>query len=121
VPDTEILEDVCDNERDSAKLSGGVRLAPGVLGKYAGTYEFAPGREAVVTVSGDLLFLEEGANPTKLAFVPHSETTFLASVTNDALEFAKDSKGTVTHFVLRGRGNDQKAVRKTAGASGQKK
>jgi hypothetical protein len=121
VPDTEILEDVCDNERDSAKLSGGVRLTQEVLGKYAGTYEFAPGREAVVTVNRDLLFLQEGANPTKLAFVPHSETTFLASVTNDALEFVKDSKGTVTHFVLRGRGNDQKAVRKTAGAPGQKK
>jgi len=120
VPDTEILEDVCDNERDSAKLSGGVRLAPEVLAKYAGTYEFAPGREAVVTVSGDLLFLQEGANPTKLAFVSHSEATFLASVTNDALEFVKDSKGTVTHFVLRGRGNDQKAVRKAAGVPGQK-
>jgi hypothetical protein len=95
-------------------LQSGVKLAPELLAKYAGTYELAPGREAVVTISGDLLFLQEGPNAAKLAFVSRSETSFLASVTNDALEFVKDAQGTVTHFVLRGRGNDLKAIRKGA-------
>ena len=112
VPDTALLEDVCENERDSSHLKGGVRLAPEILSKYAGVYEFAPGREAVVTISGDLLFAQAGANAAKLAFVSRSETTFLASVTNDALEFFKDAQGAVTHVMWRGRGNDQKAVRK---------
>src|SRR5712692_3919003 len=65
--DTALLEDVCENERDSSHLSAGVKLAPEVLSKYAGIYEFAPGRQAVVTVSGDLLWAQDG-NAAKLAF-----------------------------------------------------
>lgn len=66
----------------------------------------------VVTTIGDLLFAREGANGAKLAFVPRSDTTFLASVTNDAIEFVKDAQGAVTHLMWRGRGNDERAVRK---------
>jgi hypothetical protein len=93
------LEDVCENERDNSHLERGVRLAPEVLSKYAGSYEFAPGRSVVVTVSGDLLFAQEGATAAKLAFVPRSDTSFLASVTNDSIEFVKDSQGAVTHLI----------------------
>jgi hypothetical protein len=111
--DTALLEDVCENERDSGHLAPGVKLAPGILSKYAGTYEFAPGRQAVVTVSGDLLMTQEGN--VKLMFVSRTETTFLSSQTNDALEFVKDAQGAVTHLIWRGRGNkDEKAIRKTA-------
>jgi len=48
-----ILEDVCENEQSGVHLVGGVKVAPEMLAKYAGTYEFAPGRQAVVTDSGD--------------------------------------------------------------------
>ena len=111
-PDTVLLEDVCENERSGAHLEAGVKLAQEILSKYAGTYEFAAGRTVVVTASGDLLFTQEGANAARLAFVPRSDTIFLASVTNDAIEFVKDSRGAVTHLIWRGRGNDEKAVRK---------
>jgi hypothetical protein len=111
--DTALLEDVCENERDSGHLAPGFRLAPEILSKYAGTYEFAPGRQTVVTISDNLLWAQEG-NARKLAFVSQSETTFLSSQTNDALEFVKDAQGAVTHLVWRGRGNsDEKAVRKS--------
>jgi len=110
VPDTTLLEDVCENERDSSHLAPGVSLTPDVLSQYAGTYEFAPGRAVVITTSGALLYAQEG-KAAKIAFVSKSETAFLSSQTNDALEFVKDGQGRVTHLMWRGRGNDQKAVR----------
>jgi hypothetical protein len=120
-PDTALLEDVCENERDTSHLERGVKLAPEILSKYAGSYAFAPGRPVMVTTSGDLLFVQEGANATKLAFVPRSDGVFLASVTNDAIEFVKDSQGAVTHLIWRGRGNDEKAVRTGSTAQDQKR
>ena len=113
VPDTTLLEDVCENEHSGAHLMAGVKLAPTLLSTYAGTYELAPGREAIVTVDGALLWVQEGTS-AKIAFVSRSETSFLSSQTNDALEFVKDAQGRVTHFMWRGRGADQKAVRKGA-------
>src|ERR1700681_1069003 len=58
-PDTDLLEDVCENEIDATHLSGdtGIRLSPELLASYAGVYEFAPGRQVVVTVTGDMLFV----------------------------------------------------------------
>src|SRR6195256_1668837 len=59
-PDTELLEDVCENERDAAHLSGGsgIRLRPELLATYAGVYELETGRKVVVTVTGDMLFVQ---------------------------------------------------------------
>jgi hypothetical protein len=110
--DTELLEDICENERSTTHLTGGVRLAPDVLSKYAGTYEFAGGREAVVTVAGDQLLVKDSANPSDSLFVARSETVFLSSVSQVAIEFVKDAQGAVTHFIRTGGGNDGRAVRK---------
>jgi hypothetical protein len=111
--DTEILEDVCENERDSARLTGGVKLAPEALAKYAGTYEL-PGREAVVTVSGDQLIVNDSANPRDQLFVSRSETEFLSSVSQDSIVFAKDASGTVLSFTRNSGTKDEKAVRKAS-------
>src|SRR5215471_3477149 len=77
-PDTDLLESVCENDRSVPHMIGGtgIKLAPEALSKYVGVYEFAPGREARITVEGDLLFLQEGANPLRLPFAPNSETMF---------------------------------------------
>src|SRR5215470_3128397 len=40
VADTEIFEDVCENERDSTHLRSGVKVSPETLAKYAGAYDF---------------------------------------------------------------------------------
>jgi len=110
-PDTVLLEDVCENERDSSHLGAGVKVAPEVLAKYAGTYEFAPGRQAKVSVSGDQLLIEDSANPRDRLFVARSETEFLSSVSQAAIEFMKDGRGAITGFTRTGVGRDEKAQR----------
>jgi hypothetical protein len=110
--DTVLLEDVCENERDYRRLSGGFKIAPETLSKYTGTYEIAPGRELVVTVSGEQLRIEDKAHPLDALFVARSETEFLSSVSQVAIEFVKDGQGKVTHFIRTGAGKDEKAVRK---------
>src|SRR4029077_17667834 len=59
-PDTDLLEDVCENEIDAKHLSGdtGIRLSPALLASYAGVYELASGREGVVPVTGDMPVLK---------------------------------------------------------------
>ena len=111
-PDIELLEDVCENEQSKAHLAGGVTLPPAVLSKYAGTYEFAPGREAVVTVAGLQLIVQDPAYPADRLFVARSETEFLSSLSQVVLVFAKDAQGAVTHFTRTGVGPNEQAVRK---------
>jgi hypothetical protein len=112
-PDTDLLEDVCENESDAAHLSGdkGIRLKPELLATYAGVYEIAPGREFVVTAVGDLLFVQ-GLNEPKLPLLVQSETHFMSTATPSGFEFVKDAQGKVTHVMVRGNAGDQKAVRK---------
>src|SRR5262245_52085443 len=111
--DTDLLEDVCENERDRAMMSGdnGVRLRPQLLETYAGVYELSPGREVVMSVTSDLLFIQ-GLNEPKLPLVAQSETQFMSTATPTGFEFVKDAQGRVTHLIVRGAGGDQKAVRK---------
>jgi hypothetical protein len=112
-PDMDLLEDVCENERDRARMSGdsGVRLSPQLLSTYAGAYELAPGREIVMTVTADLLFVQ-GLNEPKLPLVAQSQTQFMSTATPTGFEFVKDAQGKVTHLIVRGDGPDRKAVRK---------
>jgi hypothetical protein len=109
--DTEIFEDVCENERDRGHLQSGFKAAPQVLAQYAGTYQL-PGREAIVTVSGDQLLVKDSANPKDQLFVARSETEFLSSVSEVAIEFVKDANGKVTSFTRVGPGKEEKAARK---------
>lgn len=108
--DTEIMEDVCENERDSAKLTGGAMLSPETLAMYAGTYAL-PGRNVVVKVSGDQLIVQDSANARDQLFVARSETKFLSSVSQVSVEFFKDAKGSVAYFMRTGAGKDEKALR----------
>ncbi len=123
VADTDLLETICEYERPAVHLqgTGGFRLAPGALAKYAGTYEIAPGREALVTVDGETLILKLGAAADIHTLVAQSETTFVSTGFGERVEFAKDSSGVVTGFTLTtGSGlglgerppSKQKAVRK---------
>src|SRR6266436_3733293 len=80
-PDTDLLESICEeNDRIVTHLRGGTgfRLTPEVLSKYAGTYEFAPGRPVIVTSDGDVLFLQRSANGPKEPFAAQSDTVFLS-------------------------------------------
>jgi hypothetical protein len=108
--DTEIFEDVCENERDSGHLKCGVKVPAETLAKYAGTYQLA-GREAVVSVSGDQLLIKDSAYPKDQLFVARSDSEFLSSVSETTVVFSKDATGAVTYFTRTGAGKDEKAVR----------
>ena len=97
-PDTQLLEDVCENERSRARMSGdtGVRLRPEQVAPLAGVYEMAPGREFTVTVTEDLVFVR-GLNEPKVPLLVQSETRFMSTTTPIGLEFFKDARGNVTH------------------------
>jgi hypothetical protein len=113
--DTDLLEDVCENESDARHLSGdtGIRLSPALVATYAGVYELAPGREIVVTATGDLLFVQ-GLNEPKLPLLVQSDTQFMSTATPTGFEFVKDAQGKVTHLLVRGDAGERKAVRKAA-------
>jgi hypothetical protein len=111
VPDTDLLESVCENDRSVPHMLGGTeitRLTTATLAKYTGTYEYAPGRPARISLDGDLLFLQEGANPLKLPLAPKSDTVFISRTNGDWLEFAADAR----EFTYHDGAGTRKAVRK---------
>src|SRR5207248_2798974 len=110
-PDTVLLEDICENERSGTHLVAGVKVAPQILSSYAGTYEFAPGRQAVVTIAADQLLMQDSAHPADRLFVARSETVFLSSVSMASIEFVRNAQGAVTHLVRTEGGKSERAVR----------
>jgi len=106
-PDTDLLEDVCENEKDQHHFSqaAGVIVSPAVLASYAGTYELAPGRDALVVVEEGLLYVR-GLNEPKLPLLPQSDTHFLSTATPTGFEFVKDAQGRVTTLIVRGANGD---------------
>jgi len=114
VPDTDILESICENDHSVPHMVGGtgIKLAPETLAKYVGTYEYSPGREAVIGSEGDLLFLQEGTNPLKLRLAADSETVFVERTNGERMEFIRDAQGAITGFTFHSNRGDRKAVRK---------
>lgn len=108
--DTEIFEDVCENERDSTHLTSGVKVTSDRLAAYAGPYQVS-GRDVVVAVSGDQLLVKDSAYPKDQLFVARSQTEFLSSVSETTIEFSTDANGRVTHFTRKAGAKDEKAVR----------
>jgi hypothetical protein len=118
--DNELLETICENERIAPHLVGGngFRIAPEMLAKYAGTYEIAPGREAVVSVDGESLVLHLNPSGDVQTLAAQTETTFVGRgngtevLTGDQVEFIKDESGAVRGMALHARRGEQKALRK---------
>jgi hypothetical protein len=109
VPDTEMLEYVCnENEKDSAHLVGSVsdevkgevKVSSQVLSRYAGNYE-APEVKLKATIAvagGQLTFSLGGKGAVPLTTL--SETAFYFPG-GFPVEFVKNEKGAVNHFLLR--------------------
>jgi len=112
--DTDLIEDVCENERDQSHMSGGkqLSLSRDMLSKYVGVYELAAGRDVAVTLEGELLYVQ-GFNQPKLPLVPQSETVFMSTATSDGFEFAKDAQGAVTALIRLDGTARQPATRKS--------
>ena len=120
VPDTEMLEYVCnENEKDSVHLvgkasdevKGDVKLGAQVLSRYAGSYEMGPPREmkATISVATDQLRLSIGGKGA-VPLTTLSETEFYFPG-GFPMDFIKDDKGAVTHFLLHTPCGDFKFVR----------
>jgi hypothetical protein len=100
VPDGDLIEYICENERDKPHLVGKsgeeFRVPAGVLAQYAGVYE-SPTLPAgiVVSLEGSHLMIDPGYG--NIPLVAHSETSFTMEGTG--VEFVRDAKGTVTALV----------------------
>jgi hypothetical protein len=100
IPDGDLIEYVCENERDAPHLVGKsgeeFRVAAEVLDQYAGTYG-TPALPAsiVVSLEASRLLIDTGAGNVPL--IAHSETSFTMEGTG--VEFVKDAKGAVTGLV----------------------
>ena len=112
-PDTELLESVCNESNTGREHWVGkasddkrseVKLAPGILAKYAGTYQeldnWGQGphpRIIEITASDGGLFAELKGRG-KVQLVPQSETKFLGFF-GLGIEFVRDSQGVPTHLL----------------------
>src|SRR5215831_62356 len=108
-PDTEMLESICENERDSAhevgKVSTGVELGSAILERYVGTYEFRGGSSALAAgIAGfmgrtqTVALIDGTLYLNALPLIPQSETRF--DSTGAAAEFIVDTNGSVTGLIL---------------------
>lgn len=99
MPDTDLLESVCEDDTSVPHMLGGnpAHVSPQILAKYAGAYEYAGGRAATISSDGDLLYLQEGSNPLKLPLVPSSETVFISRTEGNWMEFTPDGSAFVYH------------------------
>lgn len=80
------------------------------LAEYVGTYALVPGFRISITLEGNKL-MTQAAGQAKFSLFAESETKFFLKLGDAQVEFVKDEKGTVTHFILRQGGQDQKALR----------
>jgi len=100
IPDGDLIEYICENERDKAHLVGKsgeeFHVPAEVLAEYTGKYE-SPAFPAGVVVSfeGGRLMIDPGAG--KIPLVAHSETSFTMEGTG--VDFVKDAKGAVTSMI----------------------
>ena len=97
IPDGQLIEYVCENERDAPHLVGTLgqeaQVPAEVLAQYAGIYETpALASGIVVSFEGNRLMIDPGAG--KIPLIAHSETGFTMEGTG--VEFVKDAKGAVT-------------------------
>src|SRR5262249_30992292 len=116
-PDTDMIETICDNEKDQNHLVGHanprVELSAAILDRYAGTYEFRQGPPVLagffgvtetVTVKDRQLWMNA------IPLIPQSETSFESSAA--PIEFFLDSNGGVTHMMLRANEGEARYERK---------
>jgi hypothetical protein len=99
MPDGELIEYVCENERDAAHLvgkSGEVFPVPReVAAQYAGRYG-TPAADIVVSLEGSSFTINTGGGG-KIPLIAHSESSFTMEGTG--VEFVKDAKGAVTAMI----------------------
>jgi hypothetical protein len=98
MPEDELIEYVCENERDAQHMVGKsgeeFHVPADALAQYVGTYETSTlaGVGIVISLDGGHLMFDPGSG--KIPLVAHSNNSFTMEGTG--VEFVKDAKGTVT-------------------------
>lgn len=109
VPDTELLEFVCnENEKSSRHYTGdasgdrtrAVTLAPAVLTRYAGSYNAGPLGILRVVNEGSSLALVFPTGGARHAIIARSEEDLLVPDLGTPIRFVKAPNGAVTHLRL---------------------
>jgi len=77
-----------------------VALAPGVLDRYVGQYDLAPGFTVDIVLEGGRLVSLAPGQP-KVELFAESETRFFLKAADAEIEFVADASGRVTELVLR--------------------
>jgi hypothetical protein len=115
MPDGQLIEYVCENERDSPHLIGKsgeeFRIPADVLAQYAGTYQTGDsfvGVPEVISLEGDRLVINPGKG--KLPLIAHSENSFTMEGTG--VDFVKDANGGVTAMIQHWSEGDRYFARK---------
>jgi hypothetical protein len=114
IPDGDLIEYVCENERDKPHLVGKsgeeFRVPAEVLAQYAGTYGTSelPALVVVSLEGGRLMSKTGGAG--KIPLIAHSETSFTMEGTG--VDFVKDAKGAVTAMIQHWSEGDRNFLRK---------
>jgi len=111
--DNELIEFVCENEKDRVHLVGrteqekAVVVPRATLATYVGTYDVRVANAPItagarqiftVTLDGDQLFLDMRGKG-KIPMIPLSQTSFSPRLLG-TYEFVKDSSGRVTHMLV---------------------
>jgi CubicO group peptidase (beta-lactamase class C family) len=76
-----------------------IRLDPGILDAYAGTYRIDPRSTRIVTREGDRLFTQRSGGP-RFEALPSSATEFFYKGTFNHFSFEKDANGNVTGMTM---------------------
>jgi hypothetical protein len=103
-PDTEMLEGVCENERDTPHLVGmnrNFKTSAEILAKYTGTYELlnaTPDMPSTVMPSLTVSLANDQLYVGALPLIPQSETSFLW-FDGSSIEFSRDAGGAVTGLI----------------------
>jgi Domain of unknown function (DUF3471) len=132
--DTEMIEYFCtENERDRQHLVGKasdetqkeVKVAPEILSKYMGTYEFKPPEQPELTIvinvamEGERLMIDMDGD-AKRRLTPLSESMFYFDEAGAQVEFVKDNQEAVTQLILKAAEGDFKAPRRAAASPSPK-
>jgi hypothetical protein len=99
-------------QRTGITQTAEIKVAREVLAKYAGAYEIQEKgtiRPAVVSVSGEALFLDlDRTGPQQLVAI--SETNF--SQSGNVIQFVADGEGLIAHFLIHTVEGEERAIRK---------
>lgn len=112
IPDGDLIEYVCENERDTPHLIGKsgeeTAVSAEVLAQYTGNYEMPGFPVAAISLEGNRLMIDTGSG--KIPLLAHSQSSFTMEGTG--VDFVRDAKGAVSDMIEHWTEGDRDYVRR---------